>query len=186
MIVNSHILIIGSTGRNTGKTEFACRVIENLSARNRIIGIKIIPVDQNEVKCHRGDEGCGLCDSLTGAYEILEESTTDSPKDTARMLKAGAEKVYLLIVNRHDLEKGMKAVLQIVPDNAFVVIESNTIRKVIEPGLFIVIKKKTNQAVKESCAEVISFADQIIEFDNMNWDFDPDRVMIQDKSWKIS
>jgi hypothetical protein len=185
MTVKSNILIIGSTGRNTGKTEFACRIIEKHSAQKEIIGVKIIPVDKNEGNCHRGDEGCGLCDSLTGDYEIIEEKTTDSPKDTSRMLKAGAKKVYLLIVDRNSLEKGINAVLGILPDQALIVIESNTIRKVIEPGLFIVINKISNNSVKNSCAEVIDFADKIIEFNKMNWDFQPDKVLIQNGSWEI-
>jgi len=185
MTVKSNILIIGSTGRNTGKTEFACRIIEKHSAQKEIIGVKVIPVDKNEGNCHRGDEGCGLCDSLTGDYEIIEEKTIDSVKDTSRMLKAGAKKVYLLIVDRNSLEKGINAILGIIPDKALIVIESNTIRKVIEPGLFIVIKNFMSHSVKNSCAEVIEFADKIIGFNNMNWDFQPDKVLIQNNSWVI-
>jgi hypothetical protein len=185
MTVKSNILIIGSTGRNTGKTEFACRIIANHSTQKEIVGVKVIPVDKNEVKCHRGEDGCGLCDSLTGEYEIIEETKIDSVKDTSRMLKAGAKKVYLLIVNRNCLQKGINAILGITPDHTLIVIESNTIRKVIEPGLFIVIKNATNNAVKNSCADVIEFADKIIEFNDMNWDFLPDKVLIQDGSWII-
>jgi hypothetical protein len=42
-----------------------------------------------------------------------------------------------------------------------------------------------NDSVKQSCDEVIEFADKIIEFDNMNWDFHPDKVSIQNESWII-
>ena len=185
MTVNPHILIIGSTGRNTGKTEFACRIIEEHSSRNDLIGVKVIPVDKNEEICHRGEEGCGLCDSLTGDHRIIEETTADSSKDTSRMLKAGARKVYLLLVDRCSLEKGIHAILNMIPDNVMIIIESNTIRKVIEPGLFIVIRKPTDDPVKPSCAEVIEFADRVIEFDNMNWDFDPGKVAIQNERWMI-
>jgi len=185
MTVKSNILIIGSTGRNTGKTEFACRIIEKHSTQKEIIGVKVIPVDKNEGNCHRGEEGCGLCDSLTGDYEIIEEKTIESSKDTSRMLKAGAKNVYLLLVDRNSLEKGINAILRIIPDNALIVIESNSIRKVIEPGLFIVINKLMNNSVKNSCAEVIDFADKIIAFNNMNWDFHPDKVLIENESWII-
>ena len=103
------------------------------------------------------------------------------------MLKAGAKKVYLLLVDRNCLEKGINAILKIIPNNAFMVIESNTIRKVVEPGLFIVIKNLINDSVKQSCAEVIEFADKIVEFNNINinWDFHPDKVSIQNESWII-
>ena len=184
-LFKSNFLIIGSTGRNTGKTEFACRIIEKNAPQKELIGVKVIPVDKNEGVCHRPMEGCGLCDSLTGDYKIIEETTTDSLKDTSRMLSAGAKRAYLLIVDRNSLQKGIDAVLRILPNNALVVIESNTIRKVIEPGLFLVIKELTNHSVKQSCAEVIEFADKIVEFNNMNWDFHPDNVLIQNKRWII-
>jgi len=185
MNVKSNILIIGSTGRNTGKTEFACTIIEKQSTRKEIIGIKVIPVDKNEEDCHRGIEGCGLCNSLTGDYKIIEEMITDSDKDTSRMLRAGAKKAYLLLVDRNSLEKGINAILRIIPDNALVAIESNSIRKVLKPGLFIVIKELTNNSVKRSCAEVIKFADKIIEFNDLKWNFHPDNVLIQNESWII-
>jgi len=185
MNVKSNYLIIGSTGRNIGKTEFACRVIENHSTREDIYGVKIIPVDKKEDNCHRGIDSCGLCNSLCGEYNITEEKIADSPKDTSRMLKAGAKKVYLLIVDRNCLESGIKAFSKIVPNDALMVIESNSIRNVIDPGLFIVIKNKKSSSIKPTCAEVIEFADEIVGFDNMNWDFNPDRVLIQNESWII-
>ena len=185
MTAKSNFLIIGSTGRNTGKTVFACRIIKKHSTQKEIIGVKVIPVDKNEENCHRGIDTCGLCDSLIGDYEIIEEMTIDSSKDTSRMLKAGAIKTYLLLVNRNSLEKGIKALLKILPVEAFIIIESNSIRNVIEPGLFIVIKEFKNDSVKQSCAKVIEFADKIIEFNNMDWDFNPDKVSIQKESWVI-
>jgi len=185
MTIRTNCLIIGSTGRNTGKTEFACRIIKNHSAQKEIIGIKVIPVDKNEESCHRGTDGCGLCDSLTGDYQIIEETNTDLPKDTARMLNAGAKKVYLLLVDRRNLEKGMTAVWSKIPDNALVIIESNSIRKVVTPGLFIVIRKSGNHAVKQSCAEVMEFADKLVEVKDREWDFSPDKVFIRNESWVI-
>ena len=185
MTMKPNLLIIGSASRNTGKTEFACRIIEKHAAKKEIIGVKVIPVDKNEVKCHRGIESCGICDSLIGDYNIIEEKTIDTFKDTSRMLKAGAKQAYLLIVDRNSLEKGIDAMLSRISNNALIVIESNSIRKVIEPGLFIVTKKSTNDSVKPTCAEVIEFADKIIEFNHMNWDFDPDNIVIQNERWII-
>lgn len=185
MIVKPNILIIGSTGRNIGKTVFACKIIENHSTQKEIIGLKVVPVDKNEENCHRGLDTCGLCDSLTGDYKIIEEKTIDSTKDTSRMLKAGAKKVYLLLVDKNFLEKGIQAILKTIPDKALIVIESNTIRNVLEPGLFIIIKELMNNSVKQSCDEVIKFADKIIEFNNMKWDFNPENILIQNESWII-
>ncbi len=185
MTMKPNLLIIGSTSRNTGKTEFACRIIKKHAAQKEIIGVKVIPVDKNEVKCHRGIESCGICDSLVGDYNIIEEESMDTLKDTARMLKAGAKQAYLLIVDRNCLEKGIDAMLRRVSNDALIVIESNSIRKVIEPGLFIVTKNLENDSVKPTCAEVIEFADKIIEFNHKNWDFNPNDIFIQNESWII-
>ncbi len=185
MTVSSNILIIGSAGRNIGKTVFACKLIEKHSAQNEIIGVKVIPVDKNEVKCHRGSESCGICSSLIGEYQIIEEENSDTAKDTSRMLKAGAKKTYLLLIDRNSLEKGIQAFLKILPKNVLVIIESNTIRNVLNPGLFVVIKELNNNTIKPTCAKVLDFADKIIEFHNMNWDFHPDKILVQNKSWLV-
>ncbi len=185
MIAKSNILIIGSTGRNTGKTVFACKLIENLSAHNEIIGVKIIPVDKNEVKCHREEAGCGICGSLIGEYNIIEEDNIGTAKDTSRMLRAGAKKSYLLLIDRNSLEKGINAFLKTLPENVLVIIESNSIREVLEPGLFIVIKELTNSFVKPTCAKVIDRADKIVEFSDKNWNFNPNNIIIQNQSWLV-
>ena len=185
MTTLSNLLIIGSTGRNTGKTEFACSIIKKHAVTHKIVGIKIVPVDKNERHCHRGEDGCGLCDSLKGKFKIIEEDTKDTSKDTSRMLKAGAEKVFLLLADRNFLKLGIQALLKKLPEEALVIIESNSVRKVIEPGLFVVIMKSMHDSIKDSCADVIEFADKIIGFDKMKWDFLPDRILIQDGAWVI-
>lgn len=185
MTFKPNILIIGSTGRNTGKTEFACRIISTLSTQKEIIGVKVIPVDKDGDDCHRGLEGCGLCNSLEGEYKIIEETASDTLKDTSRMLNAGARKAYLLLVDRHSLRKGIEAMLKVLPDHAMVVIESNSVRKVLEPGLFIVIREFSKSSVKKTCADVIQYADKVIEFNNMNWDFDPGDVVVRNERWSV-
>jgi molybdopterin-guanine dinucleotide biosynthesis protein A len=186
MIVKNNFIIVGSTGRNTGKTEFACRLIKQYSKEYRIIGVKVVAIERNDDEsCPRGGKGCGVCTSLKSDFEISEETIIDNTKDTSRMLTAGASKVYFLKVDKDYLEKGFNALLKIIPEDAMVIIESNSIRKVFESGLFIVIRNAEDRAVKESCAEVIDFADKVIEFNNMSWDFEPDRILIKNNKWII-
>jgi molybdopterin-guanine dinucleotide biosynthesis protein A len=185
MIKRANYIIIGSTGRNTGKTEFACRLIQRYSKEYQIVGVKVVSINKSEGNCPRGGKGCGVCHSLIGDFEIVEETKIDPSKDTSRMLMAGAQKVYLLKVDKDFLHKGLEALLDTIPDGKMVVVESNSMRKVLEPGLFIVIKNLNERKVKESCAEVIDYANKIIEFDNMSWDFPPDRVLFKNNTWKI-
>jgi molybdopterin-guanine dinucleotide biosynthesis protein A len=185
MIKKANFIIFGSTGRNTGKTEFACRLIEKYSKKHQLYAVKVVTIDPDEGSCPRGGEGCGVCTSLKGDYEISEETQSDTDKDTSRMLRAGAYKVYFLKVRFDELENGLKALLKIIPDNALTVCESNSIRKVIEPGLFLVIKNLKEKQVKESCAEVIHYANKVIDFSDMNWNFSPERVLVKNNGWII-
>lgn len=184
MLKKPNFLIVGSTGRNTGKTEFACRLIEQYSQDYSIIGVKVVAIERSEAEsCPRGGKGCGVCTSLRSDFEITEELELNPSKDTSRMLLAGANKVFFLKVDKNCLEKGFEALLKVIPSNSLVICESNSIRKVFEPGLFLVIKNAEDRTVKESCAEVIDFANKVIEFRNMSWDFNPDRILIKNNQW---
>ncbi len=185
MIYRPDFIVIGSTGRNTGKTEFAGRLIAKYSKDHTVYGVKVVTIDPDEGNCPRGGKGCGVCTSLEGDFEITEETELKPGKDTTRMLEAGARKVYFLKVSIHSLQKGLQALLNLIPENVFTVCESNSIRKVIEPGLFLVIKNLNEGGIKESCAEVINMADRVINFSDLNWNFNPDRVLIKNGQWII-
>jgi len=185
MIKKKRFIVLGSTGRNTGKTEFACRLIERYAKERRLYGVKVVTIDPERGSCPRGGEGCGICSSLKGDYEISEETRSDTDKDTSRMLRAGAHKVYFLKVRYDRLEKGLHALVDLIPENAFAVCESNSIRKVVEPGLFLVIKNREEKQIKESCAEVVRYANKVIDFHDMNWNFSPERVSIGKNGWIV-
>ncbi len=178
-------IILGSTGRNTGKTEFACHLIRQHAKAGPIYGVKVVCIDPAEGNCPRGGKGCEVCSSLNEDYEITQETEHHPGKDTSRMLMAGAHQVYFLKAKAHALENGLKALLEIIPDDALTICESNSLRKVLEPGLFLVIKNLEEEEIKDSCAEVIGYANKVIHFSNMGWDFNPGRVHIKNNHWVI-
>ncbi|RPH32631.1 MAG: molybdenum cofactor guanylyltransferase [Bacteroidales bacterium] len=185
MLKRSNFIIIGSTGNYTGKTEFACRLIENHSRKNQVIGVKVLTIDPSKGNCPVGIDRCDVKSSLVDDFNITEETILYPNKNTSRMLKSGAQRVFLLKVNKNSLEKGLNALLEIIPTNVMVICESNSLRKVLEPGLFLVIKDVADKAIKESCSEVIHFANKIIKFSKMNWNFPPNRILIKDDGWII-
>ncbi len=185
MIKKSNFIIIGSTGRNTGKTEFACRVIKRFSKEYFVVGVKVTAIDCNEGGCPRGGNGCGVCSSLTERFTISEELKLDTAKDTSRMLKAGAHKVLWLKVDKKFLLEGVNALLKLIPDTALVVCESNTLRTVLEPGLFLVIKNISDNYIKKSAANVIELANKVIGFQDLVWDFLPGQLMVINNQWAI-
>ncbi len=186
MMTRSNMLVLGSAGRNVGKTEFACRLIARYAAIQTVVGVKITTVKERDGKCPRGGEGCGVCTSLQGNYAITEEVDGPADKDTTRMLEAGAHKVYWLRVLQEHLAEGVASLLELLPENAVIVCESNSLRQVLIPGLFLVVREKGSDAIKASCKDVIQFADRVFEFDGTDWDFDPQQCVFSNGRWQAA
>lgn len=184
MIKMPNMLIIGASGRNVGKTEFACELIKQEAIKKPVIGLKVTAIKEKDGKCPRGGKGCGVCTSLEGKYLLTEENSGPEDKDTARMLRAGAEKVYWLRVLREHLQEGIEEFFKLVNEDACIVCESNSLRRVVEPGQFIIIKEKSCEEIKHSCKKVIAFADKIINFDGSGWDFPPEKISFTEGKWQ--
>ncbi|MCK5073851.1 MAG: hypothetical protein KAQ98_10525 [Bacteriovoracaceae bacterium] len=181
-----NMIIIGAEGRNAGKTEFACKLINKFKSQHNIIGIKVTTILKRDGKCPRGGEGCGVCSSLKGNYEITEEKDLSLKKDTSRLLRAGAEKVFWLRVMKSNLHEGFSALLKMINSESILVCESNSLRHIVEPGLFLMARVKNSDNCKESANEVKMFADQIIDFDGSNYNFDINHINIFNGKWMIN
>lgn len=179
------MVMIGSAGRNVGKTEFASTLIRRLAQETQVVGVKITTVGESGSGCPRGGQGCGVCGALVGKYDILEEKQAGPRKDTERMLAAGATHVLWLRVRRNSLKHGVRALLRRVPESAAIVCESNSARSVLEPGVFLVIREAGTSTVKASCRRVIGEADRIAVFDGDGWDVPPERIVFLRERWLI-
>jgi cyclic pyranopterin phosphate synthase len=175
MIQRPEILLIGATGRNAGKTEYACRVIQRLASRRPVVAVKVTTVREGN-GCPRGGAGCGVCGSLHEPFEITTETHAGTGKDTQRLLAAGAASVYWLRVHKDCLERGLCALLERIPPGQAAIVESNSARLVLQPGLFLVLREAGTTACKESCREVLDRADALIEYHEQNWSVGPERL----------
>lgn len=170
MIKLNNFVIIGALGRNAGKTELACRLIHSLKQSQEIIALKVTTIKENGESCPRGGMGCGVCSSLNGNFELTEEveNRENKEKDTTKMLRAGAKKVYWLRVLKSCLQEGITCFLNTLlqeDKNKVIVCESNSLRLVVEPGLFLVCRSSLDKVPKISCQEVLKYADRIVDFD---------------------
>jgi len=202
------MLMIGSAGTNVGKTELACTLLRKFSKTIDIIGIKVTTIKDKDGQCPRGGEGCGVCSSLEGVYCITEELNSTSDKDTARLLAAGASRVFWLRVLKEHLQEGITALLDIIGPDAVSICESNSLRQVVEPGLFLMAspvrgsigrkkyiteKEKISNGArnrnlkvwKSSARQVKKYADRIMISDGSRFDFDLDRIKLIDGKWII-
>ncbi|MBP2100347.1 hypothetical protein [Enterococcus rivorum] len=152
---------IGSTGRNSGKTTMAKELIAYYCKSTSVFGLKIITITGDRGKCQRGAVGCGICTSIDEGYELIEEKNSTGTKDTMELLKTGCEKVYLLKVFREHLLDGFLAFLELVPADSLIVCESNSIREVVKPGVFVMMDNK--KRIKETAARVIDQADIVLK-----------------------
>lgn len=186
MIRTPQMLLIGSAGRNSGKTVLACELIARFGSRTRLVGAKVTTIHQREGGCPRGGEGCGVCSSFEGSYCLSEETEEDGAKDTQRLLASGAERVYWLRVLYGELEAGARALLDAVGPQSMVICESNSLRTVIEPGVFFMARRLGESDVKESAANVMAHADRIVWSDGASFDLDQDTIQIDRSAWVLS
>jgi molybdopterin-guanine dinucleotide biosynthesis protein A len=178
-----NMLMIGSAGANVGKTELACAIIRNFCKSNPLIGIKVTTIQAKDGQCPRGGAGCGVCSSIDGNFLVTEETDRTSGKDTARLLSAGAGRVFWLRVIRAHLDEGLASLLDVTGPDATLICESNSLRKVVEPGLFLMVTSAGGRPWKESASQVGEFADRIVTA--RGGDFDLDRVKLVDGKWAI-
>jgi hypothetical protein len=185
-----NMILLGAGGRNSGKTLLACKLIERYSQKQPIVGVKVTTIQKKDGTCPRGGEGCGVCSSLDGVYCITEELDKRSKKDTSRLLASGASNVYWLRSLKSHLKEGLEDLFTILPDNTAIVCESNSIRTIIKPGVFLLVKDKNQKSLKPSARGVQKLADRIVEFDperinNRPFDIDIDDIQLNNNRWAL-
>ncbi len=185
MINAPNILLIGAAGRNTGKTTFACRVIESISKDTPLVAAKITTITERNGQCPRGGEGCGACSSLEGDFQITQETDSSSDKDTARLLRAGAKKVYWLRTQKDCLKEAATALLETIGPGTPCVIESNSLRLIAQPSLFIMTKDAGTSEYKPSAKDVADLTDMMISFSGTSFDTNPDDIRLSNDKWTI-
>jgi len=144
-----NMLLIGGWEKNAGKTTLTTRLIKELKSTgfDKIICAKVTVLRDFDGKKEP---------------EIWEEYNPDREKDTGRMLKAGAHKVFWLKTDEEHVEQGLTELLSRVPDDAFLICESNILRKYAEPLLFIMVKRDNPLGMKKSAEKVKNYVDLMV------------------------
>jgi len=81
------------------------------------------------------------------------------------------------------LGEGLVALTSIIGNKAVSICESNSLRNVVEPGLFFVVTEKNSHTIKASCQDVISHADRIILSDEKDFDIEMDDIGFIEGKW---
>jgi hypothetical protein len=126
-----NLLIIAGTGTKSGKTSMACKLIEHFREYN-ITAIKITP------HFHENTPGLRTVYEETG-YSIYEETDSYTTKDTSRMLRSGAGKVYFAKVMDNQLLVVFNKLMSLIPEDIPVVCESPALRNYVDTGVLIIM-----------------------------------------------
>lgn len=146
MIVMKKMILIGATEKHAGKTTFTTALIRKIKNDFPKIVLYAIKITILREEKH----------SVNG-YKITEEKDMESGKDTARMLKAGTDKVLWLRCDEFNTQQGIEQLISQIPENAFIICESNSARKLFEPAIFIMIRKENEGEIKKTALSVLNF-----------------------------
>ena len=153
-----NMLLVGATARNTGKTTFCTEFIRKWHGFYDIFGVKITTIHTDDVHCHHGGDGCGVCTSFGGDYEISEEHNPSCGKDTCFLLQAGALKVFWVRARVLRLAEAALSVMSLIPKDAVVVCESNSLSGFVTPGVIVVTHRNDVTEVKPSAKPMLEKA----------------------------
>jgi molybdopterin-guanine dinucleotide biosynthesis protein A len=171
-------VMIGSVGRNTGKTEFACSLIRSLARRYPVAAVKVTTIYDGQESCIHGDSGCGVCAAMDREWCFTDELDPTRTKDTSRMLGAGAQPVWWLRVRERSMAHAARELRGLAPEGGILIIESNGIRRISEPDLFFMLGDPARPGMKESAAAVLTDVDVFVSYDGRQFDFDGESLRL--------
>jgi hypothetical protein len=172
-----NMIIIGGASRNVGKTELVCQLIKRLSAEREIISLKISGINP-------GNDHHGNHEPPPEKFHLLEETNRDGIKDSSKMLLAGAARAFYLRTRDEYLEEAMEHFFSLAGNSA-IVCESITLRRVVSPGLFVLIRGLQEESVKKSVGEVLHLVDLTIVSDGRSFDPDPSVICLDNGQWRV-
>ena len=179
MDIDDHLLIVGGTARNVGKTEFVCRLLRKISRNFPVYGLKVSAIFPDEGIYH-GDHASDKTD-----HPLVEETRSDTSKDTSRMLRAGACRVFYLRSEDDGILAGYKEFRRQLPPDAVIVCESNALGEHLKAGLHIMVNKE-EVSVKARAQARLREADLIVVSDGCSGFTELERIhFTPEKKWHI-
>jgi molybdopterin-guanine dinucleotide biosynthesis protein len=133
------LVCIGGALSNIGKTTLAERLLSYLHGW---AACKVtVCTEGTSHKCPRGKVDCGVCTSLEGDYELIEntEILEQWGKDTWRYHQAGAEKVIWVKTKAAFLEQSVNQAITKLREYNGIVFEGNHALEVLDPDIAVLL-----------------------------------------------
>ncbi|MBC35608.1 MAG: hypothetical protein CL663_06160 [Bacteroidetes bacterium] len=175
--MNSLMLIAGS-GRNVGKTSLVCKLIDEKKSQTDLIAIKVSPHIHEEQ-----DEKSKLFSGQ--GYAVYEEFDPNGSKDSSKMLKAGAKRVFYIQADDRRVGEAFSKLKEILPKLP-IIAESGGLRHYYRPGLFLMCHKDDTEITKEKSLVLLPKVNQIVHFENDSYENDIKSVVLKNGNWSIN
>lgn len=172
-----NMLVVGGASRNVGKTELVCGLVRRLGAGRDIISLKISGIKAGNDPYHGNHE------NEPEKFHLLEETNLDGVKDSSKMLLAGASRSFYLRCRDEFLQEAMDKFMSGVEKDAVIICESIAVRKVIEPGLFVLIRGEKMESMKRVLGEVMHLVDLTIISNGKTFYPDPGSIGLDSRGW---
>ncbi|MBT3382141.1 MAG: hypothetical protein HN778_21645 [Prolixibacteraceae bacterium] len=170
-----NILLIAGSGRNVGKTTFACEIIRTEKEKD-IYAVKITP--------HFHEPTPGLIEIEKGEnWIIYDETNSSTKKDSSLFLQNGAKKSFLIQSKKENLGEVFNALRNYLPENNPVIIESSGLLEIIKPGLLIFILPD-GECQKKEIESRLEQADLIVISDGKKFYPPPEKISFTNK-WEL-
>jgi hypothetical protein len=176
------VLMIGGSGRNVGKTTLICAIIRKFACNSQIIGLKVTSIRAGEESSH------GFHETLQSSnFKIIEETGKDSGKDTSKMLQAGAKKVYFIQSTDEQLPIALNSFFEQVDRNSIIICETRNLRRLVKPGIFILITDAAHDNFKANSPEFLDMADLHLKFDIANHTIETnvEKICLENGKWRL-
>ncbi len=171
-----NVLLISGSGSNVGKTTLSCLLIDRFKDTG-VVAVKITP------HWHRQDGDVDILHHEENLL-ILNEKRRDSRKDSSRMLRSGANKVFFV---QNTVDDGLLTAFPIILGAAGrsvpMIVESAALGKYLQPAChFHIVRPGTKKHKLQNTGIPI---DHIIRFDGEAFDFDLERISWEEGGWRI-
>lgn len=172
-----NVLLISGTGSNVGKTTLSCMLLEKFRHIG-IVAVKITP------HWHPQPDNIHIIHQENHLM-IIRETNRNTRKDSSRMLRSGADRVYFVQNIIDDgLLKAFPIILNDMDKTAPMIIESAAMGKYIKPACHFHITRPLSATHKLQNTNIP--IDHLISFNGSTFDFDLERISWNDEKWIIS
>ena len=126
-----------------------------------------------------------ICLFSNSNYKIYEETQVSSDKDTARMLSAGASRVFFIEAEDAFIYEAFQSVLTLFQLKTPVICESGGLRNYMKPAIFILLHTKGTEA-KEKSKPLFEKADLLLESEMGNFQIPENIVTFENQKWQLN